>query len=58
MAIEIEIVLIAGVVAIGLIVLVKAIGTARAIARRPSHHLAQQTGAPPVPPAVDVRPPE
>jgi hypothetical protein len=58
MAIEIEIVLIAGVVAIGLIVLAKAIGTARAITRRPSHHLAQQIGAPPVPPAVDVRPPE
>jgi hypothetical protein len=58
MAIEIEIVLIAGVVAIGLIVLVRAIGTGFAISRRPSHHLSQQTGAPPVGPAVDIRPPE
>ena len=45
MAIQIEIVLIAGVVAIGLIVLVRAIGTGFAISRRPSHHLSQQTGA-------------
>ena len=58
MAIQIEIVLIAGVVAIGLIVLVRAIGTGFAISRRPSHHLSQQTGAPPVGPAVDIRPPE
>ena len=58
MAIEIEIVLIAGVVAVGLIVLGRAIGTGLAIARRRSHHLAQQTGALPVPPAVDIRPPE
>jgi hypothetical protein len=57
-AIQIEIVLIAGVVAIGLIVLGRTIVTGLAISRRPSHHLAQQTGASPVPPAVDVRPPE
>jgi hypothetical protein len=58
MAIQIEIVLIAGVVAIGLIVLGRAIVIGLAISRRPSHHLAQQTGASPVPPALDVRPPE
>jgi hypothetical protein len=58
MAIQIEIVLIAGAVAIGLIVLGKAIITGLAISRRPSHHLAERTGASPVPPAVDVRPPE
>jgi len=57
MAIEIEIVLIAGVVAIGLIVLGRAIVTAITIFRRPSHHLAERTGAKPVPPAVDIRPP-
>jgi hypothetical protein len=57
MAIEIEIVLIAGVVAIGLIVLGRAIITGLAISRRRSNHLAQQTGASPVPPAIDVRPP-
>ena len=57
MAIQIEIVLIAGVVAIALIGLGKAIRTAFAISRRPSHHLAEKTGASPVPPAVDLRPP-
>jgi hypothetical protein len=57
-AIQMEIVLIAGVVAIGLIALYRAIVTGLAILRRPSHHLAEQTGASPVPPAVDVRPPE
>jgi hypothetical protein len=58
MAIQIEIVLIAAVVAIGLIVLGRAIVTGFAISRRRSHHLAQQTGTSPVPPAVDLRPPE
>ena len=43
---------------IGIIVAGKAIITARAISRRPSHHLATHTGASPVPPAVDLRPPE
>jgi hypothetical protein len=57
MAIQIEIVLIAGVVAIGLIVLGRGIITGLTISRRPSHHLAEQTGASPVPPAVDIRPP-
>ena len=42
MAIQIEIVLIAGVVAIGLIVLGRAIATGRAISRRSSHHLAEK----------------
>jgi len=42
MAIQIEIVLIAGVVAIGLIVLGRAVATGRAISRRSSHHLAQK----------------
>jgi hypothetical protein len=57
-AIQIEIVLIAGVVAIGLIALYRAIVTGLAISRRRSHHLAEQTGTSPVPPAVDIRPPE
>jgi hypothetical protein len=57
-AIQIEIVLIAGIVAIGLIVLSRAIGAGLAISRRRSHHLAEQTGTSPVSPAVDVRPPE
>ena len=52
MAVQIEIVLIAGVVAIGLIVLGRGIVTSLTISRRPSHHLAQQTGTSPVPPAV------
>jgi hypothetical protein len=57
-AIQIEIVLIAGIVAVGLIVLGRAIGTALGISRRSSHHLAEQTGTSPVPPTVDLRPPE
>jgi hypothetical protein len=57
MGVQIEIVLIAGAVAIGLIVLGRAILIGLAVSRRPSHHLAQQTGASPVPPAVDIRPP-
>jgi hypothetical protein len=47
MAIQIEIVLIAGVVAIGLIVLGRVIVTGLTISRRPSHHLAEQTGTSP-----------
>jgi hypothetical protein len=57
-AIQIEIALIAGIVAIGLIVVVRAISTGIAVSRRRSHHLAKQTGTSPVAPAVDVRPPE
>ena len=58
MAIQVEIMLIAGVVAIGLIVLGKAIMTGIAMSRRRSHYLATRTGAAPVPPAVDNRPPD
>jgi hypothetical protein len=56
MAIQIEIVLIAGVAAIGLIVLGRVIATGLAISRRPSHHLAQETGASPVPPEAQIPP--
>jgi hypothetical protein len=54
----IETLIIAAVVSLGIIVAGKAIATARAISRRRSHHLATHTGVSPVPPAVDVRPPE
>ncbi|HZR47882.1 MAG TPA: hypothetical protein VFB06_00010 [Streptosporangiaceae bacterium] len=57
MAIQIEIVLIAGVVAVGLIAVYRAIVTGRAISRRPSHHLAEHTGTTPVPPGADIPPP-
>ncbi len=57
MAIQIEIVLIAGVVAIGLIVLGRAIVTGITISRQPSHHLAQQTGTSAVPPEAQIPPP-
>jgi hypothetical protein len=58
MAIQIEIVLIAGIVAIGLIVLGRAILAGLAISRRPSHHLAEQTGTspPPLPPEARIPP--
>jgi hypothetical protein len=56
MAIQIEIVLIAGVVAIGLIVLGRAIATGCAISRRSSHHLARETGVSPMPPAAQIPP--
>jgi hypothetical protein len=49
MAIQIEIVLIAGVVAIAFIVLGRAIMTGLAMSRRASHHLAEQTGTKRVP---------
>jgi hypothetical protein len=58
MAIEIEIVIIAAVVSLGIIVGGKAIITGFTVSRRRSHHIATQTGASPVPPAVDIRPPE
>ena len=57
MAVQLEIILIAGVVAVGLIVLGEAIMIGFTMSRRPSHHLAEQTGSSPVPPAVDIRPP-
>jgi hypothetical protein len=57
MAIQIEIVLIAGVVAIGLIVFGRAIITGLTVSKRPTHHLSEKTGSSPVPSAVDIRPP-
>jgi hypothetical protein len=56
-AVQLEIILIAAVVAIGLMVFGKAIITGFAISRRPSHHLAEQTGTKPVPPEAQVQPP-
>ena len=56
MIIQLDIILIAAVVAIGLIVLGKAIMTGFAISRRPSHHLAEQTGTSPVPPEAQNPP--
>jgi hypothetical protein len=44
LAIQSEIILIAAVIAIGLIAVGKAIMTGFAISRRPSHHLAVQNG--------------
>lgn len=57
MLIQLEIIVIAAVVAIGLIVLGKAIMTGLAISRRPSHHLAERTGTSPVPPEAQIPPP-
>ena len=57
MAEWIEMLLIAGVVSIGLMAIGKAIASGLAISRRPSHHLAQQTGTLPVPPEAEVPPP-
>jgi hypothetical protein len=57
MATFIETVIIAAVVSLGIIVGGKAIIRGFAISRRPSHHTATQTGASPVPPTVDIRPP-
>jgi hypothetical protein len=56
MAIQIEIWLIAAVVAIALIVVDKAIITGLAISRQASHHLATQTGTSPVPPEAQIPP--
>jgi hypothetical protein len=56
MMIQLEIILIAAVAAVGLIVLGKAIITGFAISRRPSHHLADQTGTSPVPPEAQIPP--
>jgi hypothetical protein len=56
LAIQSEIILIAAVVAIGLIAVGKAITTGFAISRRPSHHLAEQTGTSPVPPEAQIPP--
>jgi hypothetical protein len=56
MAVQIEIVLIAGIVAIGLIALGRGIVTGLAISRRQAHHLAQQPGTSPVPPQAQIPP--
>jgi hypothetical protein len=42
------------VVLVGVIAVVRAIVTGLAISRRPSHHLAQQTGTSPVPPEIEL----
>ncbi len=56
LAIQLEIILIAAVVAIAMIAVGKAIMTGLAISRRPSHHLAEQTGTSPVPPETQIPP--
>jgi hypothetical protein len=56
MAIQLEIVLIAAVVAVGLIVLGKGIMTGFAMSRRPSHSLAERTSAKAVPPEAQIPP--
>jgi hypothetical protein len=58
MAVFIETVMIAALVAMGIIVGGAAIIRGFVSSRRPSHHTATQTGASPVPPTVDMRPPE
>jgi hypothetical protein len=58
MAVFIETVIIAAVVALGILVGAKAINRGFMISRRSSHHTATHTGASPVPPTVDIRPPE
>jgi len=49
--------LIAGAVSIGVITVGKAIITGFAISRRPSHHLAQQSGTSPPSKEAEVPPP-
>ena len=44
----------AGVVSVGIIAVAKAIVTGLAMSRRPSHHLAEQTGVKPVPPEAQI----
>jgi hypothetical protein len=58
MAIFIETAIIAAVVSVGIIVGGGAVIRAFVISRRSSHHLATRSGDSPVPPAVDIRPPE
>ncbi len=57
MAIQVEILIIAAVVSLGIIVVGKAIVTGLAISRRRSHHLATHTGVSPVPPEAQLPPP-
>jgi hypothetical protein len=58
MAVFIETVIIAVLVALGIIVGGGAIIRGFILSRRPSHHTATHTGVSPVPPTVDMRPPE
>jgi len=50
--------LIGGAVSVVVLVIavIRAIVTGLAISRRPSHHLAQQTGTSPVPPEIELPP--
>jgi hypothetical protein len=45
------------VVLVGVIAVVRTIVTGLAISRRPTHHLAQQSGTTPVPPEIEIPPP-
>jgi hypothetical protein len=58
MAVFIETVIIAALVALGIIVGGAALIRGFVVSRRPSHHTSTRTGASPVPPTVDIRPPE
>jgi len=49
--------LLAGIVSIGVIAVGKAIITGLAISRRPSHHLAEQSGTSPAPKQAEIPPP-
>jgi len=44
------------VVLVGVIAVARAIVAGLAISRRPSHHLARQTGTSPVPPEIELPP--
>jgi hypothetical protein len=57
MAVFIETVIIAALVAMGIIVGGAAIIRGFIVSRRPSHHTAPHTGVAPVPPTVDMGPP-
>jgi hypothetical protein len=57
MAVFIETVIIAALVAVGIIVGGAAIIRGLVLSRRPTDHTATHTGVSPVPPTVDMRPP-
>jgi len=52
----VETVIIAALAAVAIIAVSKAIIGGLTISRRPSHHLAEQSGVTPVPPEADVPP--
>jgi hypothetical protein len=58
MAVFIETVIIAALVALGIIVGGTALIRGFVISRRRSHPTATRTGVSPIPPSVDIRPPE